>query len=471
MASGGEISFARFEELRREAPGAPAILDVPGGRTLSRDDLARQIDDVATQWNARVPAGCIAMVQAPNGPDFVAAVLAAWREERVPLPVDRERPLEEVEALARSLGVQTVLRDASLAAPGVGVARSGLLSHRVDAVGTPPRLPERTAILKLTSGSTGQPRAVAVTRTALSAGIAQICSTMGIGPGDRNLTTLPLAHSYAFDNVLGTLILQGSPAVLVSDLVPRQLFAVVRETAVTVWPTVPSLLDILCRSNSTGETSLGSLRLVISAGAPLAVSTRESFAARFQLRPRTFYGATECGGIAFDREGTEDLPEGCVGQPLDGVSIEIDDAGEGFGRLRVRSASVAAATLPSMGDDLGEQILSTGDLGRIDEQGRVHLMGRIGQFVKIHGHKVHPIEIERFIRAIPGVRDVVVVPYARSRASEALRAVVAGGSDVDRDTVLRACERSLPSYKVPRSIEIRDVLPHDERGKIDRRRL
>jgi len=111
------------------------------------------------------------------------------------------------------------------------------------------------------------------------------------------------------------------------------------------------------------------------------------------------------------------------------------------------------------------------DLGRLDEQGRLHLVGRVGEFVKIHGHKVHPGEIERVIEQIAGVRDVVVLPYARSRVSEGLRAVVAAGAEVDRAAIVRACERKLPSYKIPRSIEIRAELPRNERGKLDRRRL
>jgi len=456
---GGEALAARFEELHRAAPETLAVLDVDGGRTLTREGLARLVDSVAGAVRAAASPARVVAVQAPNGPELIAMVLAAWREGLVPLPIDRERGVGEIEALARGLGIETVLRGATME------------RHRVEGVSTPPDLPPDVAVLKLTSGSTGEPRAVAVGEDALASGVSQICSTMGIGPDDRNLTTVPLAHSYAFDNILGTLVTLGTPAVLVTDLVPRRLFSVTRGTGVTVWPAVPLLLDVLSRSGAAGEAPLGSLRLVISAGAPLAAATRERFAKRFHLRPRTFYGATECGGIAFDREGTADVPEGCVGRPLDGVSIELVDAEDGVGRIHVASASVAAGTFPVATGEIGPGSLLASDLGRLDGEGRLHLLGRVGEFVKIHGHKVHPIEVERVLRAIPGVRDAVVVPWARSRASEGLRAVVAAGDEVDRATIVRACERALPSYKVPRSIEIRPELPRNERGKLERSRL
>src|SRR6185295_10082762 len=181
----------------------------------------------------------------------------------------------------------------------------------------------------------------------------------------------------------------------------------------------PFLLDVLSRSPSASEALWPELRLVVSAGAPLGIDTRECFAARFGLRPRTFYGATECGGIAFDRSGAADLPEGCVGSPLDGVSIALADAEDGVGRVLVRSASVAALYLPSpVGDPaaatIGDGWFLTADLGRLDEGGRVHLLGRVDDAINVGGRKVFPAEVERVIRAIGGVRDVAVIGIDRA---------------------------------------------------------
>jgi acyl-CoA synthetase (AMP-forming)/AMP-acid ligase II len=454
----GESFHAGFEDLRRRDGKAPAVLDMDGGARLSRDDLARQIDRAAAVVRDVAPAGGVVPAWFGNSAALVAIVFASWREGRIPMPIDRERSEAEVAAISRSLGARGVVCDTSWTVRPI----EGNLA-------TP--IPRDTAVLKLTSGSTGEPRAVAVSESALARGVAQIVSTMGLRAEDRNLVTLPLAHSYAFDNVIGVLATLGAPAVLLGDLIPRRLRSVLAESGVTVWPAVPLLLDVLSRSSARGAAVLGSLRLVISAGAPLPAAVREAFAKRFGLRPRTFYGATECGGITFDRVGEADLPDGCVGTPLDGVRVDLVDEHEGVGRVRVRSASVATGTFPVASPEISEASLLTADLGRLDAAGRLHLVGRAVDFVKIHGHRVHPGEIEAVIRRVTGVRDVVVVAQARSDVVEGLRAVVAAAPEVDREEILRACEASLPSYKIPRSIELRAELPRTSRGKLDRSRL
>jgi acyl-CoA synthetase (AMP-forming)/AMP-acid ligase II len=195
------------------------------------------------------------------------------------------------------------------------------------------------------------------------------------------------------------------------------------------------------------------------------------------VRPRTFYGASECGGIAFDRHGDGDLPDGCVGTPLDGVRIVMLDRDEdGIGRVAVHSASVASGYHPraramSEDDAPGDGVFATADLGRFDERGRLQLVGRVREVINVGGRKVYPAEIERVIRDVPGVLDVVVIGMARSSVADALRAVVAAEPAVSREDIAAACEQRLARYKVPRAIEIVRELPRTGRGKIDRRAL
>jgi long-chain acyl-CoA synthetase len=314
---------------------------------------------------------------------------------------------------------------------------------------------------------------VALDADALLAGGTQILTTMGIGSRDRNLVTIPLAHSYGFDNVVLALVLAGTAAVLTADLTPLRLLTVARAHEATVLPSVPFLLDLLSRSSAPG--GLPAVRLVVSAGAPLPRETRERFHARFGLRPRTFYGSTECGGISFDREGTADLPEGCVGTALDGVAVELVDGEDATGRLAVRSRSVATGYVPASGldeqDVLGRGRFLTADVGRLDEKGRLHLLGRALDVINVGGRKVYPAEVERVIRSVPGVRDVVVLGIERTAVAAALRAVVEAEPGVARGDVIAACERNLARYKVPRLVELRSALPRTARGKIDRKKI
>lgn len=458
----------RFAELRREKAEALAILDSDSGRAASRDELARDAERLGDPIE-RVLGGRrgVVAIQLANGVPFVATVLACWQRGVVPMPVDHDVAPAALAELCRTTGARASVEAGADGAPAVAPL------ERAD---DGPALAPSTALLKVTSGSTGEPRAVAVSGDALLAGVAQIVSTMGLEPSDRNLVTIPLAHSYAFDNVLLTLLRDGMPAILARDLTPRRLLAVARDAGATVLPTVPFLIDVLGRA-SAGQVP--TLRRVISAGAPLPAAARERFAAALGVRPRTFYGATECGGIAFDRDGAADVPEGCVGAPLDGVTItlhEPDD--EGVGRIRVASASVAsgyhpAAASPTVPDavELGAGVFFTADLGRRDASGRLHLVGRLRDVVNVAGRKVYPAEVERVIRSVPGVIDVVVTGVARSAVADALRAVVAAEPHVRREDVARACALRLARYKVPRSIELVAELPRTGRGKLDRRAL
>jgi acyl-CoA synthetase (AMP-forming)/AMP-acid ligase II len=456
---------AAFAELRRREPDALAVLDSDRALRLTRDDLARATDAVGRLLDGFAP-GTILAVQVPNGAEFFAAILAAWERDLVPMPVDHDVATPALDELCRTTGATAVLH--------VDAADRMLVRAALRADSGTVAMPAGIALLKVTSGSTGEPRAVILDAAALLAGVDQIVSTMQLEPADRNLVTIPLAHSYAFDNVVLTLVRDGMPAVLARDLTPRRLLAVARDAAATVLPTVPFLIDVLARARPEGD--LPALRCVISAGAPLPASARERFAAAFGVRPRTFYGATECGGIAFDRVGEADLPDGCIGAPLDRVRLTLEEADEdGIGRVCVSSASVALGYLPdptSDADDvLGQRRFRTADLGRIDPRGRLQLVGRVHEVVNVGGRKVYPAEVERVIRDVAGVLDVVVTGVARSAVADALRAVVAAEPFVTRADIAAACEQRLARYKVPRSIELVAELPRTGRGKIDRRAL
>lgn len=457
---------AAFAAVRRQDPGALAILDSDRKRRIVRDDLAREAETAGHLLDGFAP-GTILAVQLPNGAAFFAAILACWQRDLVPMPVDHDVAAPALDELCRSTGAAAVLHaDAEERLLVRAAARED--SRTV-------LMPVGVALLKVTSGSTGEPRAVVLEADALLAGVGQIVSTMQLEPGDRNLVTIPLAHSYAFDNVVLTLVRDGMAVLLARDLTPRRLLSVAREAGATVLPTVPFLIDVLARAKPGG--SLPSLRRVISAGAPLPTIARERFAAAFGVRPRTFYGATECGGIAFDRDGDGEMPDGCVGAPLDGVRLALEDADDdGIGRVCVASASAAVGYLPEPMADGGEDVLARGrfrtaDLGRLDARGRLHLVGRVHDVVNVGGRKVYPAEVERAIRTVPGVLDVVVTGVARSAVADALRAVVAAEPQVTRAQIAAACEQRLARYKVPRSIELVAELPRTGRGKIDRRAL
>jgi acyl-CoA synthetase (AMP-forming)/AMP-acid ligase II len=155
-------------------------------------------------------------------------------------------------------------------------------------------------------------------------------------------------------------------------------------------------------------------------------------------------------------------------EPLQGGDLE-----EAAGRIVVRSAAVAHSCVPSdaAGGGPGGGRFATGDLGCLDADGRLRLVGRLGLLVNVGGHKVNPAEVERALRALPPVREAVVLAVADRRRGQALAACVESEPGVSRESILESLAGLLPRYKLPRRLLLVRDLPRTERGKPDRARI
>jgi len=214
---------------------------------------------------------------------------------------------------------------------------------------------------------------------------------------------------------------------------------------------VPTLLRALAQSEAE-PAALASLRLVISAGAPLTPEIATAFAQHFGRRIHSFYGSSETGGISFDLTGEASLTGRSVGSPMTGVSLQFRRGG----RFQVESAAV-----------LGAGRHSPPDRAELNEFGELVLLGRTGRTAKIGGRRIDLGEIEKLILATPGVREA----YAMLHPSrpDAIAAVVAGDTDA---AGLRASLRTRTAlWKIPERLLVLPELPRNARGKVDRSRL
>ena len=186
---------------------------------------------------------------------------------------------------------------------------------------------------------------------------------------------------------------------------------------------------------------------------------------------QVFYGASESGGIAFDREGTA-AEQGTVGTPIEGVAIELDAE---TGRLRVRSAAVAEGYLPEPASELAGGRFLTGDLAAWDEKrpGELRLLGRADDLVIVKGKNVQPREVENLLRDLPGVDDVCVLGVDGPEGPRTVLRAVFGAANaaVTFESVVEHCRGRLAEHKIPRSVVVLLELPRDGRGKLDRRQL
>ena len=378
----------------------------------------------------------IATVELGNSPSLPAVLIALWRARMTVA-------LIETGAVANLPGIT------------IRIAKGGRIST-TDA--TP--LPIDAHFLKLTSGTTAAPRAIRFSAAQLLADCDAICDTMGITDADLNYGVISWAHSYGFSNLVLPLICRGIPVVATEDRLPRAILSGLARTRATVLPAVPVFFQKLA---SLDAEPLPALRLCISAGAPLSATVAEGFRQRFGLKIHSFYGSSECGGICYDASDGP-APEGCVGEPMRGVSLV-----ESKGRVQIHSPAVALGYWPHPDPEiLGEGRFVLGDLLEKDEHGIV-IKGRLSDTINVAGRKVNPVEIEHILRQHPAVLECVVfgVPSA-IRGEEPVACIVA---DTSAAELLGFAAERLPAWQTPKHIWLVASLPVNDRGKLNRRDL
>jgi long-chain acyl-CoA synthetase len=299
----------------------------------------------------------------------------------------------------------------------------------------------------------------------------QICETMGISDVDLNFGVIPISHSYGFSNLLPPLIARGVPMVLSRDRTPRAVLNDLARTSATVFPGTPVFYQAFCEMENVPP--LPKLRLCISAGAPLPLPVAKKFHDRFGLSIHSFYGASECGGICYDREAKLEI-EGFVGAPMNDVDLELIDPNAESSQVRVQSAAVGDGYFPDADEEkLGNGIFVPADLLAREGDG-FKIVGRVSDVINVAGKKVSPAEIEATLLRFTGVRQAIA--FGRPAAAGALRneevtACVAGEAHVTETKLLEFCRRELSSWQVPKRIFVVDAIPANERGKISRREL
>ena len=449
------VSFPRGEKdqpilsawarvLAEKGP-APALLAMDGTPLRTFAGIEAEARSLQASL-ATVAPGTVVAVQTGNDPRFPALLLALWRAGGVPMPLDRS---VEKDALRAALAAC----DASL--------------HITRECFTPIAggAPVDADFLKLTSGTTGSPRAIRFRAAQLVADCAAVCDTMGLRGDDVNFGVIPWSHSYGFSNLLTPLLCRGIAVALTDDRMPRAVLNGLAATRATVFPGLPVFFQKLAALDSA---PLPRLRLCISAGAPLTRAVADAFRARYGLKVHSFYGSSECGGIAYDASES-DVPEGCVGQPMRGVTLSAKDENtDDPSRYTIHSSAVAEGYYP----DPEPAVLSAGcfipsDLLRTT-QGIV-LAGRVSDFINVAGRKLNPSDVEACLRECPGVVEVVVFGVSSSLRGEEPIACIVG--DAAPELISRFAQTHLSRWQIPRVFWKADALPVNERGKLSRRDL
>src|SRR5438552_8275173 len=445
------------------AKGRPAILTTHG-QILRK---FRDIEEGACKFEPKLEMlrpGSVIAIQIGNHEDWPSILIACLRTHLVVLPLE-----QSVNDQQRNATLELCKARAVVSAVSSGAAPD--ISRLRTADATPDWGENPPSLLKITSGTTAAPRAIRFRSHQLLADCNQICDTMKITGADLNFGVIPISHSYGFSNLLTPLIARGVPMVLSRDRTPRAILSDLTRSNATVFPGMPVFYQAFCEMDHV--PALPKLRLCISAGAPLLRTVAKRFREKFNLPIHSFYGSSECGGICYDRETTNEV-EGFVGQPMASVGIELLDPSASASQIQVHSAAVADSYFPEPHEEqLGKGIFAPDDLLARDDSG-FRIVGRISDLINVAGKKVNPEEVEAHLLRFGGVRQAVV--FGRPAAAGALRneevmACVVVSPHVTESDLLRFCRGALSAWQVPKRIFMVDVIPMNERGKISRRDL
>lgn len=323
-----------------------------------------------------------------------------------------------------------------------------------------------------TSGTEGEAKAVMLSGDNLQASVQASLSRLPLGRGDVWLNCLPLHH------IGGMAILfrcaAAEAAVLLHEgFAPAQVWADLEKYRVTHLSLVPAMLARLLEASREGPPP-AALKHVLVGGGPLSATlARRARLAGWPLC--VSYGMSETGSqLATLSPLPDDWQPGQVGVPLPGFEVELlNEEGRpaaGVGRIRVRGAAVMAGYANSLGQPglgLEQGWFTSGDLGSVDAQGRLTVLGRHDDMLVSGGVNIHPQAVEEVLKRCPGVEDAALTAVADEVWGDLLVAVVVG----DCSAMASWCREQLPSAQRPRRFAAIPTLPRNALGKLERRAL
>ncbi|MEZ0492061.1 amino acid adenylation domain-containing protein [Kineococcus sp. TBRC 1896] len=485
-----------FFHRARQDPGRPAVL--AAGTTWTYAELADRALRVGAAvrgvLGARGAAEELVAVVLPKGPEQVAAVLGVLAAGATYVPIGVDVPDRRREEVLARAGVRAVLHPpGSAPGPVPGLDVPAALTH--DPLPGPlPGDPGSLAYVIHTSGSSGVPKGVEITHRAAVATVAEVASRWDLGETDRVFALSALDFDLSVFDVFGALATGGALVLPHEDerREPSRWAELVDEHAVTVWNSVPALLDVLLR---TRDGAFGSLRLALVSGDWVGTDLAGRLAAATAGRGRlvALGGATEASVWSNAHEpdpaSAAELTSVPYGRPLRGqrfrvvgpggrdcpdlVAGELWIGGSGVARGYRGDPARTAAAFVTAAD--GERWYRTGDRGRYLPGGVLEFLGRLDGQVKVSGHRLELGEVEAALLADERVLAAVAYTVG-GRGARTLRAAVVPSDPGalpphEVASVLGALADRLPGWAVPAALDVLGTLPLTANGKVDRARL
>ncbi len=326
------------------------------------------------------------------------------------------------------------------------------------------------SLMLYTSGTTGKPKGVPRSHRAdRAAGLSQVIHH-GLVDGDRTLGVMPLYHTMGIHSLLAMSLLGGC-FVAQQRWDPGEALGLIERERLTALYLAPTLYHDLVTQPDLSEHDLSSVRAIAYAGAAMTSSLVERCIEVF--RPRIFvnhYGSTEIYTFSVHRD--QGAKPGCAGRPAVNARLRLGENGEIECELGSDEAFAGYWNRPDAdAKSMQDGWYRTGDVGQIDEDGDLWVVGRVDDMIVSGGENIHPLEVEDVLSGHPGVDEVAVIGAADERLGHRVVAVVVGTATEHELDAHCLASPTLARFKRPREYRFVDALPKSPSGKILRRVL
>jgi len=485
-----------FDTLTAAARPDQLFLERPDGRRdLHEDVLAHTAQLAGALVSLGVRPGDRVAVQVEKSPENLYLYLATLRAGAVFLPLNTAYTLTELDYFLTDAGPALVVCDPAVEA-GVSslAARIGARVATLDsrgagslsdlAQGQPPefstveRSAQDLAAICYTSGTTGRSKGAMLNHGNLVANARTLVSLWRFTAADVLIHALPIYHVHGLFVATNVVMAAGAAMIFRPKFDAAEVLSLLPRASVLMG--VPTFYTRLLAQPGLDRAAVGGMRLFISGSAPLLAETHSAFQARTGQAILERYGMTETGmNSSNPYEGPR--VAGTVGPPLPDVALRITDPDTGaplsqgeIGMIEVKGPNVFAGYW-NMPEKTAAEFrpggwFITGDLGKIDADGYVQIVGRGKDLIISGGLNVYPKEVEAEIDALPGVVESAVIGLPHPDLGEGVTAVVAtgGSSDLTEAAVLAALSDRLARFKQPRKVIFVDDLPRNAMGKVQK---
>jgi long-chain acyl-CoA synthetase len=410
--------------------------------------------------------------------DYVIISLGILSMGGVIVPISPEQATEEIEATISRIDLDLIIAEARLGRSGTALPRElfrsrGFTLEQRDATRPPAAFAAvNPAFIRFSSGTTGTSKGVVLSHETIVSRTAAADQGLRITPDDTVLWVLSMSFHFVVTILL--FLRRGATIVLCGRNLPHALVDGIRNHRGTFIYASPFHYSLLTASPDITPRDVGNIRMAVSTAMKLPDKTAEEFTGRFGLELTEAYGIIEVG-LPFIRLAGS-CPKGSVGPALPAYRLRLDNRDEtGVGEILITGEGLLDAYYsPWQGRDeiLQDGWFNTGDLGRIDPDGCLIIVGRKKDVINFVGMKIFSQEVEAVINRFPGVVESRVFPVPHDRFGElpAAQVVMEGGlPDDDTMTDLqRFCYQHLSRYKVPKEFEFVAHIPKTASGKIRR---